>query len=83
MYDTLDVETKNRVSEQLEYWSGTMHCRLIQRALDESDSEALAYHLVNAEREQAMQEDYQIKVIPKYNSALVNLRSRFGDFDVK
>ena len=81
MYDTLEVELQNRVSKQLEYWSGTMHERLIQRAMDNNDTEALKYHVTEAEREYAMQEDTAIIHMPFMNSALVNLNKRYGRSD--
>lgn len=81
MYDTLEVELQNRVSKQLEYWSGTMHERLIQRAMDSNDTEALKYHVTEAEREYAMQEDSPIIHMPYMNSALVNLNRIYGKSD--
>lgn len=78
MYDNLDGETRDRVSKMLEYWSGTIHTRLIQRALDSDDSEALMYHLSEAEAQYAVQEDGFIKTMPRTDSALVNLRRLYG-----
>lgn len=49
-----------RANEQLEYWTGTLWERLIQRDIDTQDLEALAYHVTQAEREQAIQEDSTI-----------------------
>jgi len=57
MYDRLSESTQKRVDEQLDYWVGTLHARLIERALDFSDHEAVLYHLRNAEAEQSIQED--------------------------
>ena len=47
-----------RAAEQMEYWAGTMWERIIQRDLDTDDWEALRYHVVLAEKEMALQEDY-------------------------
>lgn len=79
MYDKLDEDTRNRVSKMLEYWSGSLHTRLLQRALDENDTEALLYHLRDAEGEYSMQEDDCIQTVPYMNSALVNLNRLYGD----
>ena len=41
-----------------EYWTGTMHARILERDIEANDLEALRYHLVQAEHEMKMQEDY-------------------------
>lgn len=44
-------------ADMLDYWSGTMHARIIQRDIDANDLEALAYHVDVAHAEMRMQED--------------------------
>jgi hypothetical protein len=46
-----------RASEQIDYWTGTMHARVIEADIDRDDLEALREHVVQAEREMAIQED--------------------------
>lgn len=81
MYDNLEPEIRDRVSKMMEYWSGTLHTRLLQRALDENDMEAIKYHLREAEAEYSLQEDDYITTMPYMNSALVNLKRRYGSSD--
>lgn len=78
MYDKLSPDLQQRVSKQLEYWSGTLHSRLMQRAMDTEDLEALKYHLTEAEREYAIQEDFPIVAMPRMDSALVNIKRLYG-----
>jgi hypothetical protein len=47
----------DRAREQCEYWTGTMHERIIQRDIEANDLEALHYHVAEAEKEMHMQED--------------------------
>ena len=46
-----------RAEEQLEYWTNTMWARVIEADIDRNDLEALSYHVNEAEREMAIQED--------------------------
>lgn len=57
MSNKVNDELMERAKESMDYWEGTLHTRLIQRALDSNDLEALKYHITNAEREMAIQED--------------------------
>jgi hypothetical protein len=45
-----------RASEAVDYWTGTMWARLIEQDLKNNDLEALAYHVREAEKEEAIQE---------------------------
>lgn len=56
MSNKYNDELLDRVREAMEYWTGTMHERILQRDLDADDLEALRHHLVEAEREMAIQE---------------------------
>lgn len=57
-----DINTQlfERAQEMLEYWTGTMWERMIQRDIEESDFETLRYHVVEAEKEMAIQEDEEL-----------------------
>ena len=52
-----NTELLERAAEALEYWTGTMHGRIIERDLKSNDLEALSYHLRQAEAEMQIQED--------------------------
>lgn len=56
MSNTTNSDLMERAQEQLEYWTGTMWERLIQRDLTQNDLESLRYHLRQAEAEQSLQE---------------------------
>lgn len=47
-----EVNTKlfERASEMIDYWSGTLHAKLIEGALDSNDLEALRGHVNKAEQ---------------------------------
>ena len=47
----------DKALEVMEYWTGTMWERVIQRDLDTDDLEALKYHVDQAYKEMALQED--------------------------
>lgn len=57
MSNQVNTELIERVQELCDYWSGTMHERLLQRDLDADDLEALKYHADIAWREMKLQED--------------------------
>lgn len=57
MSNTTNTELYDRAEAMLDVWVNTMHARLIQRALDAQDLEALRYHVANAEREDALEAD--------------------------
>jgi len=44
-------------NDMLEYWTGTMWERVIQRDLDAKDLDALKYHVNEAYKEYCIQED--------------------------
>lgn len=50
----------DRAKELCEYWTGTMWERLLERDVMNNDFESLAYHVSEAAREQAIQEDYPV-----------------------
>lgn len=51
---------KQRAEISIEYWTGTMHARILERDIEANDEEALKYHLVIAEHEMQLQEDYNL-----------------------
>lgn len=57
MSNEINTQLLARAHEQMEYWTGTMWERMIQRDIDESDLESLNYHVTHAEAEMSMQED--------------------------
>lgn len=57
MSNTINETLLSRAWEMIEYWTGTMHARVIERDLQENDLEALRYHVDQAEREMSIQED--------------------------
>jgi len=56
-----------------EYWTGTMHERIMLRDIEANDLEALAYHVNEARKQQAIEEDAYITDFPLMGPAL------FGD----
>ena len=58
MSNTTNDELLDRAREMTEYWTVTMHARILERDIEANDLEALRYHLVQAEHEMKMQEDY-------------------------
>lgn len=46
-----------RAQEAISYWEGTMWERILLRDMKAVDLEALKYHVSEAEKEQAVQED--------------------------
>jgi hypothetical protein len=46
-----------KAADLMEYWSGTMHDRIIARDLASSDLEALKYHVDLAWKEMQLQEE--------------------------
>lgn len=62
MSDNINTELLERANEMMDYHAGTMWERMIQRDIEESDLESLRYHVVQAEREMAVQEDPLIGV---------------------
>lgn len=65
----------DRARELCEYWAGTMWERLIQQDIKNSDMEALAYHISEAAKEQAIQEDYPVVEQPNMRPALPHITS--------
>lgn len=51
---------KQRAEISIEYWTGTMHARILERDIEANDEEALKFHLVIAEHEMQLQEDYNL-----------------------
>lgn len=79
MSNQANTQLMERAQEAMEYWTGTMHERVLQRDIDSGDVEALRYHLVEAEREMAIQESP-----PFYNptddaTMLTDVREEMGD----
>lgn len=58
MSNTVNDTLIERAREQQSYWESTVWDRIIQRDLDANDLEALRYHVAQAEKEMAMQEDH-------------------------
>lgn len=63
MSNNVNTQLFERAAEMIDYWTGTLHDRLIQRALDSNDLEALDYHVRNAEAEMRLQEDNPIEEV--------------------
>ena len=57
MSNQANTELFEKVAELMEYWTGTMHERILQRDLDADDLEALQYHANQAWSEMVLQED--------------------------
>lgn len=57
MSNNINQALIERANEAMEYWTGTMWERVIERDLATHDLEALRYHLNEAEKEMSIQED--------------------------
>lgn len=57
MSNQVNTNLLEKANEMCEYWTGTMHERVIQRDIEANDLEALQYHVAEAEREMRLQED--------------------------
>lgn len=60
--NTLLLEQAN---DLMEYFTGTLHERLMQRALDTNDLEALRHHVVEAAAQRAIEEDNGLVPMPE------------------
>lgn len=62
MSNQSNTELLERAGEMMEYWTGTLHEKLIQKAIDDNDLEALAEHVALAEGEcaQAVMHGYDV-----------------------
>lgn len=58
----MNDQLKQRVSEAIDYWEGTMHARILRQALKHNDYEALEYLVNIAEEEMALQESNPVNV---------------------
>lgn len=60
MSNTINDTLMDKTQELLDYWTGTLWERIIQRDLDANDMEALQYHVDKAWAEMVLQEEYHL-----------------------
>ena len=56
MSNTVNDNLLDRASDMVDYWSGTIHAKLILKALDSNDLDELKRHVAIAEKQAANQE---------------------------
>lgn len=66
MSDTTNDDLLDRARELIDYWTGTLHARTLQRDIDARDLESLQVHVHDAAAEQAIQEDFPLKDFPVF-----------------
>lgn len=77
MSNKYNEELLLQASELMDYWTGTMHERILQRDIDSHDYEALQYHLSLARAEMAIQEDSAIVDMPNMSPSFVKSRELY------
>lgn len=79
MSNNTNTKLMERANELMDYFSGTLHERLMQRAIDTGDLEALRYHVSEAAAQQAIEEDNGMVPMPAAYSGMRLSRQLLDD----